>query len=298
MEEKITYFDKDFISKLLKVDMDIYKIYDKLSDMEINNLSNTKEYDELLNKLRDLIEIEDSIYKVEVFNKERIKMLLDYLSNEEEYNELNVTSLLIRRISGELNNQYSSLNIDKNSKLVSSISNDLQNITIFFANEFINDEGYSKYKNEIIKSMKYFNVFFDKRIEKTFLRDKFNIPDNIYISSSLFAEYLKVSDTVLDDVKICFLNNIILFQTNFIATCPDSAFNDFDTYLNLIFSRCSLKAALILLPNYITDKFYDSILSLESDKNSKAFLFLKEIFEELDEDKKKIISVSFKRKMK
>ena len=295
MEEKITKKDEDFIQKLLMIDEEIYKIYDKLSDLEFNNLLNTKEYQELLVRLKDLIVIEDSIYNLEKFDKERIKKLLNYLFNEEKFNKMDVKSLIARRISCELNNQYSNFAIDEKAKLVSSISNDLQNITIFFANEYIKNQDFSKYKKEIIRSMKYFNVFFDKRLERNMVDSNFVIPDNIYISSNLFAEYLKVSDTELDDIKICFLNNIVLFQANFIATCPDSAFSNFDTYLNLIFSKCSLKAALILFPNYITDKFYDSILSLENNKNSKAFMYLKNSFEEMNDDKKKIITVSFNR---
>lgn len=75
----ITNKDIEFINILIELDTSIESIYEKLYCLEIKGKKNTKEYQELLNLLKEDIFMEKDIYDNEKLTYTRCKSLIKYI---------------------------------------------------------------------------------------------------------------------------------------------------------------------------------------------------------------------------
>jgi len=297
MEYELTQYDKDFIARLYEIDDEILDLYNKMADLEIKGVDFLdEEFQKLISELKNLVSIENSIINLETFTLPRLNVLMAY--------NLNLRKNNIE--SGEIKDSYSRiLNIlliewekaikDKTNVINNSIDSDVRELTIYFGNDLIKDSRYKKYRDYIVKYIKYDSIFSDKKLEIKFIENNFVVEKDAYISSDLISEYLKIDQKSYDNFKLKLLLDKILFHSKVIVSAPDDAFEIDDILKILLLSKCFLKSAVVMLPKNEFDEIYNAILTRKNTENSKSHLFLKEIFEESLEDRKRINNVSFGR---
>lgn len=298
MKYELTSEDKNFINKATNIGKEIFYIYEKLANLEIDGKDTDNiEYRKNVEKLRKLVSLEDSIYNMEILGKNRLRNLIDYLNSIKETENMN--DFINTRIINRLIIKLDKYNKDPIVYLTSSISDDLENITLLFSNDYINNPKYLKYRNDLIKT-KYIRIFLDNKLEKKCLEDNFNISNNVYLSHKLVSDYLEFDERFLNTYKMEYLSLFILSQSSVIASLSDKDLDSYFENMKALISKLTLKSALILLDSNLIDKMYHEILNSNDNSNnsnhSKSYIILKEAFEEIEDDKKKISTVSLYRR--
>ncbi len=298
MKYELTSEDKKFINKATNIGKEIFYIYEQLANLEIDgkNIDNI-EYKSNVSKLRKLVSIENSIYNMEILGRDRLKNLIEYINNIKETENMN--DFINTRIINRLIIILDKYNKDPIVYLTSSISDDLESITLLLSNDYINDSKYIEYRNDLIKT-KYIRIFLDNRLETKCLDDDLDIPNNVYLSHKLISDYLEFNERFLNTYKMEYLSLFILSQSSVIASLSNKDLDSYIENMKALISKLTLKSALILLDSSLVDKMYHEILKSDDNSNnsnhSKAYIILKEAFEEIEEDRKKISTVSLHRR--
>lgn len=298
MKYELTSEDKKFINKATNIGKEIFYIYEQLANLEIDgkNIDNI-EYKSNVSKLRKLVSIENSIYNMEILGRDRLKNLIEYINNIKETENMN--DFINTRIINRLIIILDKYNKDPIVYLTSSISDDLESITLLLSNDYINDSKYIEYRNDLIKT-KYIRIFLDNRLETKCLDDDLDIPNNVYLSHKLISDYLEFDERFLNTYKMEYLSLFILSQSSVIASLSNKDLDSYIENMKALISKLTLKSALILLDSSLVDKMYHEILKSDDNSNnsnhSKAYIILKEAFEEIEEDRKKISTVSLYRR--
>ncbi|MDD5980198.1 MAG: hypothetical protein PUC23_03700 [bacterium] len=298
MKYELTSEDKKFINKATNIGKEIFYIYEQLANLEIDgkNIDNI-EYKSNVSKLRKLVSIENSIYNMEILGRDRLKNLIEYINNIKETENMN--DFINTRIINRLIIILDKYNKDPIVYLTSSISDDLESITLLLSNDYINDPKYIEYKNDLIKT-KYIRIFLDNRLETKCLDDDLDIPNNVYLSHKLISDYLEFDERFLNTYKMEYLSLFILSQSSVIASLSNKDLDSYIENMKALISKLTLKSALILLDSSLVDKMYHEILKSDDNSNnsnhSKSYIILKEAFEEIEEDRKKISTVSLHRR--
>lgn len=299
MKYELTSEDKNFINKATNIGKEIFYIYEKLANLEIDGKDTDNiEYRKNVEKLRKLVSIEDSIYNMEILGRDRLRNLIDYLNSIKETE--NINDFINIRIINRLIIMISKFNKDPLAYLSSSISDDLESITLLFSNDYINNPKYIEYRNDLIKSSKYIRIFLDNILEKKCLDDNFDISNNVYLSHKLMADYLEFNEDFLNTYKMEYLSLFIFSQSRVIASLSDKDLDSYIENMKALISKLTLKSALILLDSNLIDKMYHDILNSGDNSNtsnhSKSYIILKEAFEEIEDDREKISTVSLYRR--
>lgn len=298
MKYELTSEDKKFINKATNIGKEIFYIYEQLANLEIDgkNIDNI-EYKSNVSKLRKLVSIENSIYNMEILGRDRLKNLIEYINNIKETENMN--DFINTRIINRLIIILDKYNKDPIVYLTSSISDDLESITLLLSNDYINDSKYIEYRNDLIKT-NYIRIFLDNRLETKCLDDDLDIPNNVYLSHKLISDYLEFDERFLNTYKMEYLSLFILSQSSVIASLSNKDLDSYIENMKALISKLTLKSALILLDSSLVDKMYHEILKSDDNSNnsnhSKAYIILKEAFEEIEEDRKKISTVSLHRR--
>ena len=299
MKYELTSEDKNFINKATNIGKEIFYIYEKLANLEIDGKDTDNiEYRKNVEKLKQLVSLEDSIYNMEILGRDRLRNLIDYLNSIKETE--NINDFVNTRIINRLIIMLDKYNKDPMVYLTSSISDDLESITLLFSNDYINNPKYIEYRNDLIRSTKYVRIFLDNKLEKKCLDDNFDISNNVYLSHKLMADYLEFDERFLNTYKMEYLSLFILSQSSVIASLSDKDLDSYFENMKALISKLTLKSALILLDSNLIDKMYHEILNSNDNSNnsnhSKSYIILKEAFEEIEDDKKKISTVSLYRR--
>lgn len=293
MENNLAKEDMDFINKLIIIDKSILEVYKNLALLEYKKRFGTDEYNEVINKLSELIKLEKSIYNIENLSSERIINLFNYL---EEMKEKMSTSyeegLCFERISGMLDKI---LVINKNiiETLGDFVQTDLNRITLSLFNDYIEDKKYLRYKkNNIIK--KYDLMFIFTSLEEENIKNKFELENEFSSSIDLISKYMNVSEEIVNQIKIDLLGELFLYNISIIKNKFSTYIYDNELYSKLLCLKCMSKATLILLPDMATCGMEANLLKGKF-SSDEELNFFKEIFEEVHDDKKRMIKVSFGR---
>lgn len=293
----LTKNDKDLIEKLLNLDKEIYNSYNLLANYEINN--ETLKYEEEKENLKKLIDLEDSIYKLENLTEKRIIDISIYCSNmikyiyEEDIHDKK-TDLSYKRILMKIGNIITDKD-DKNKILKNFLLIDNTRTEMFYLNETIKTINKTSLKNALIKNEKYEELFINPCIEQELLDNNFTFTDkNIYESAKFISSYLNIESSIYEDLKTQYLLKCIIGRTKTLLLIPNTLTFFDDIKAISITHKCHIKAALIYLDNDIIEKLKEDVLS--KDENRVNYNMVKEAFNEVDDDKKYLVNVSLIRR--
>lgn len=293
----LTKNDKDLIEKLLNLDKEIYNSYNLLANYEINN--ETLKYEEEKENLKKLIDLEDSIYKLENLTEKRIIDISIYCSNmikyiyEEDIHDKK-TDLSYKRILMKIGNIITDKD-DKNKILKNFLLIDNTRTEMFYLNETIKTINKTSLKNALIKNEKYEELFINPCIEQELLDNNFTFTDkNIYESAKLISSYLNIDSSIYEDLKTQYLLKCIIGRTKTLLLIPNTLTFFDDIKAISITHKCHIKAALIYLDDDIIEKLKEDVLS--QDENRVNYNMVKEAFNEVDDAKKNLVNVSLIRR--
>lgn len=293
----LTKNDKDLIEKLLNLDKEIYNSYNLLANYEINN--ETLKYEEAKENLKKLIDLEDSIYKLENLTEKRIIDISIYCSNmikyiyEEDIHDKK-TDLSYKRILMKIGNIITDKD-DKNKILKIFLLIDNTRTEMLYLNETIKTINKTSLKNALIKNEKYEELFINPCIEQELLDNNFTFTDkNIYESAKFISSYLNIDSSIYEDLKTQYLLKCIIGRTKTLLLIPNTLTFFDDIKAISITHKCHIKAALIYLDDDIIEKLKEDVLS--QDENRVNYNMVKEAFNEVDDAKKYLVNVSLIRR--
>lgn len=294
MENNLTKEDIKFINRLLVIDKDILQAYNSLSLLEYKKRFGTDEFNEVIKRLTELINLENSVYNIENLTLDRMQNIISYLYNKKEKLSLPYeTNLCYQRIFEFLTSKI----IDNNKNIIQIlgdvVQNDLNRITLSLFNDYINDVKYIKHKkNNIIK--KYNMIFSSKCFEIENIKNNFNMEYGFTSSIELISKYMNISEEIAKQIKIDILGEIFLYNISIIKKEYSTSYYNDLLFSNLLFLKCMSKACLILLPDMATKGMEANLIKGKFGSSDEAN-FIKEIFEEVHDDKKRMVNVSFGR---
>ena len=223
MNNIITREERIIFQDIFNLNKKIAKLYNKLTNLEINQLIDTLEYKNIKKYISICQEVENELYQK--LDCDKFPIYLDYLQknlydnisdydvicsdfedlilHKRIYNRISSmeTSLIIEDIQKENDNSLDSQRI----MLVNTIHEDFLNLFIFFLNDFINNPIFNKYKEDLIKA-KYKVYFLNNQLEKMFLQN--STRDNI-INCFSTADLLTIEQKELHHLVYIYINKYI-----------------------------------------------------------------------------------------
>ena len=223
MNNIITREERIIFQDIFNLNKKIAKLYNRLTNLEINQLIDTLEYKNIKKYISICQEVENELYqKLDCY---KFPIYLDYLQknlydnisdydvicsdfedlilHKRIYNRISSieTSLIIEDIQKENDDSLDSQRI----MLVNTIHEDFLNLFIFFLNDFINNPIFNKYKEDLIKA-KYKVYFLNNQLEKMFLQN--STQDNI-INCFSTADLLTIEQKELHHLVYIYINKYI-----------------------------------------------------------------------------------------
>ena len=275
------------IESFLKSSQNIKNIYDKLEELDKNNLKNNKEYITQINRLKQEIIKENNKYKNANLTTEQKTKIIELLANNHNSSKKENINLIInqqdndlitRRVFNILVNQtftnidYTKKNISTNllklqnsydlsinnnknckeinnyTKIQIAISNDIYLVFLNILEETLNLWKYSQYKKDLLKSF-YSTLFINKNIEEQLINNNFNINDNIYISSKLINDLLKSNSTIYNIITSISVEPQLETHIQNLLNIKDYEYNYPSINIYSILTECYIKSLLTFLPN-------------------------------------------------
>lgn len=275
------------IESFLKSSQNIKNIYDKLEQLDINNLKNNEEYITLINKLKKEIIKENNKYKNNNLTTEKKAKIIELLANNHNLSKkenINIiinqqdNDLITRRVFNILTNQtipnidYTKKNIPtellellntyglpiKNNKTFKeinnytkiqlAISNDINIIFLSILQENLNLWKYSQYKNNLLKSF-YSTLFINKDIEEQLINNNFNMNNNIYISSKLTNDLLKSNSIIYNTITSILVEPQLDLHITNLLKIKDNEYNYPSINIYSILTECYIRSLLTFLTN-------------------------------------------------
>ena len=223
MNNIITREERIIFQDIFDLNKKIAKLYNRLTNLEINQLIDTLEYKNIKKYISICQEVENELYQK--LDCDKFPIYLDYLQknlydnisdydvicsdfedlilHKRIYNRISSieTSLIIEDIQNENDDTLDSQRI----MLVNTIHEDFLNLFIFFLNDFINNPIFNKYKEDLIKA-KYKVYFLNNQLEKMFLQN--STQDNI-INCFSTADLLTIEQKELHHLVYIYINKYI-----------------------------------------------------------------------------------------
>ena len=268
--------DYEDISFLINISKSLGGIYIELTKIENKFGKNSKEYQEHLNSLKSLINVENNIYNgmKKEFNK--CLAFIEYLENlmgnkidvdnyaiifDDIYsNEFLRIIIRLKKYVLETEEKFETLNgfPDENikqpitkafaysSKIFSVVQMD--SLRCFLA--ILNKDNL----NELCIDMKYKISYLFPEIEDEFLDNNFDINNNPYISAQLFTDLLSRDKTLLDNIRLAEFRDNLNEKIDIFCKYDNFKLKNNNTKKNLIMRMYFLRALIIFVDSDIIDK--------------------------------------------
>ena len=284
---KSLYEDK--LQELIILSEKILKIYNKLYNLEINNLKNKDEYKKNIKYLNLLIELEDEIYSN--LSDKDISLYIDIIKQSDFNIKLSDFSLIINDIHNSYNLKriLNSLRFEYNKRLIIYLqkenSEEMANSLLlnkFISEDIINsylfiiENSFSKIKNmeykTSLKMIKYIFSYLNKKIENKY-KNNFIIPSKIYLFSKQIANQYEINNKnykkMLNDFYIENINKE-LNKIGILDNDDNYIYFEYKKILqiNLIKAYIVLDKENILLKRKIYDKIKENIEEILSYQNN------------------------------
>ena len=223
MNNIITREERIIFQDIFNLNKKIAKLYNRLTNLEINQLIDTLEYKNIKKYISICQEVENELYQK--LDCDKFPIYLDYLQknlydNISDYDVIcsDFEDLILhKRIYNRISSMETSLIIEDIQKensdtldsqrimLVNTIHEDFLNLFIFFLNDFLNNPIFNKYKEDLIKA-KYKVYFLNNQLEKMFLQN--STQDNI-INCFSTADLLTIEQKELHHLVYIYINKYI-----------------------------------------------------------------------------------------
>ena len=258
MNNIITREERIIFQDIFNLNKKIAKLYNRLTNLEINQLIDTLEYKNIKKYISICQEIENELYQkldcdkfliyLEYLQEDLYDNISDYdvicsdfedlILHKRIYNRISSveTSLIIEDIQNENDDTLDSQRI----MLVNTIHEDFLNLFIFFLNDFINNPIFNKYKEDLIKA-KYKVYFLNNQLEKMFLQN--STQDNI-INCFSTADLLTIEQKELHHLVYIYINKYIKkYFPNLLEITDDMYKDDEKVRLSLLY-QALIKSSL------------------------------------------------------
>ena len=300
------YFNNDDIEQLellTKVTNGTYRLYKRLSELEINEEKDSDEYKRLLGYLNMAIDIEQNKYKAFDFyynkaiawNNYIYKHQLpgDFTPDMDSITDCDYEYLVQRRILSNLFDIVLS-NCDKTKEALSSniqdfmkdaglkdltvtdnifygywaikkeLTVDLYKACLFMLKNYIDEPVYSNLKEALILT-KYQIAFLSPRMEKALINDNFNLPHDLYFNSKFISDCFKQDEKFYQSLRDNYGINTCFKQISKLVEISDLDYNNPTMLSHVILLQCFLRASFLFMDE-------DSI----EDTNSSFHNFIKD----------------------
>lgn len=283
---KLQNEDYELIQELTKIDTIIELIYKKLYELEINNKKDSNDFKNYLNSLKNIIKVENKIYKDANLNHIRsfalANYILDYklpvhfLNDIESLMTQDYSNKVLRRIMNILyhnivfdNKMYKEKfpsellelmknigisdidsivneSIHSNIELRKAFEKDTLNGYLVFLQEYINNEYYKAFKINFTHN-KYITSFVYKNVENNMISDNFNIQDTFYINSRLIADLTNINLKLYEELKNDYGLEECTSQISKLINIKDSEYNDRKNIITSLLRECYIRSTFLLL---------------------------------------------------
>lgn len=258
MNNIITREERIIFQDIFNLNKKIAKLYNRLTNLEINQLIDTLEYKNIKKYISICQEVENELYQkldcdkfplyLEYLQEDLYDNISDYdvicsdfedlILHKRIYNRISSmeTSLIIEDIQNENDDSLDSQRI----MLVNTIHEDFLNLFIFFLNDFINNPIFNQYKEDLIKA-KYQVYFLNNQLEKMFLQN--STQDNI-INCFSTADLLTIEQKELHHLVYIYINKYIKkYFPRFLEITDDMYQDDEKVKLSLLY-QALIKSSL------------------------------------------------------
>lgn len=331
----MTLEDFKFIKKIYKLTNDVYILYGKLLNLELSGKKDSEEYKKNLMYLDIAIELENKAYAnseqtilkyYNFYKKISSKMVTKPIHEFENILNANYSDIIFERIinrissiafSIELNDKPNfGKEIDK-SKICSlyslgkysyeyqyilenELKKDSLNSFLCFLNSKIKKENLVLLKEAFV-SVKYNTIFSNPDIEEDFIKNNFEVENNVYTGSKLIYDLFKLKNENYVSIKDSYYIELIAAQTNQLLKISDIDYNDKNKAIASSIKEIFIRSNVSLLSKEATCDMEEAFNSyITSNNNIDNFMFnnistnmLKNIYKFKDEAKDKIFTLSF-----
>lgn len=287
---EITEEEKKLVDTLVDVTTSLYKLYQKLANLEIAGKKDSKEYKETLEYIKLATETEEKIYSKLDFEYEKIIAILKYcLSTYKNANFMDDIEPLItnknalcvqRRIANILT--YKSLIIDSinnpdeysdpyEESLMSSLKSrynryklyrlidlDFNSLFIHYIDDLLKQSSYARFIPRFI-NMKYNVLFCDKYMMEQQPTLDFTPSSKLYIYTEAFANKHGINNEVYKKIKNSYNQQKLVIQIENLLSTKDYEFNERITAESLI-RAAVIKAIYLCRSEDVVTSFYASLL--------------------------------------
>ena len=312
--------DYQDINFLLNIAKQIKEIYVKLEDLEINNKKYNLEYNNLINELKNTIDIENKIYDRLKKDPNKIKKLVNYLRSLRDYVEIkNETDYIFKEnYNLELIRIIQRLTIflpkNADSKLFESMPEDIQKnlkMALFYANNLekvMFDDNFKcflvildKEFNQLAIKEKYKISYLFSTFEEEYLNNSFVINKNPYVLSQIFTDLFSSTNDALSYNRIKVLEQLINEQMYKFFKYNDFELNDPKVRDDLIIQSTYIRSMIIFIDKEVIEKMQEEMekfIDINSDNliyYSKSIGLFRKIYTSKNKDEEIPRILTFKK---
>ncbi len=324
--------DLEELDGLLKTVTSIDTLYKKLYELEISNNKDSEEYKKTIEYLKIALEVEEEKYKKILSSSEKVFSLLDYLlldkmsikesSNIESLLSQETPDRITRRIISVLNKELAKdftvinqlipkelfmvlkmIGIEDPEKMImddfkkkieldETLEQETLNIFVKILEEFINDEEYSSFKNQLLK-IKYDVAFLNKNLESQLLFSRFNILTALLFDSKFIYEFLNLNSMECQMLSNKYGADLVSFEIEKLIKSRNYNYDNQKDDISNILRQSYLRAGLLLLDDdiiddlkFMIDDLIDEVKYFKPYYNNKGIEIVKEALEKNKEDRK------------
>lgn len=293
---KFEYNDAYELERLIKIYINIDKLYQKLYTLEIENKKVNEDYEKHINYLSLLIQGETDFYK-EVnltyekaykwaklllhaqkkssktnFNNQIISRIINNLLNivSSNYNFLiNLSNKELKAILKILGMRFKENTLNKNQIvhciiLKNSIEKDINNTFLSLLEEQIKSQKSDSIKEKLITS-KYYMIYTHKDIERLVLINNFNIDNITYASSRVTKDVLNIEDIIYNNSNNLIGSTIAKAQIYELLEINNLDYSDITKVTTSILCQCMLTSSLLFLNNITLDEIKNDLQNFIND---------------------------------
>ena len=319
----LTEEEQQIIYELDEITKRIYKQYKRIRKLEIDK-KNACVTNEILSELTELIKKEKEIYAK--IKKDRVMYFLGYYFGTQDTTQIflktdnyHATEFYDTRVVLELINILYSTDItiinqlDKENNVLNilrerfklsetqsfsairsinignEIERDLKRLLLLFLQESIERSKNLLAKRNLIVD-KYIIIFNDRYLESEVLIDKFS-PQNLYLSSRLYAEFFNIPEQQYYKIKESIITKKWIETVNELLSIKDDQFEH--CLGHVLFLQCQLYSLLLLskkTANLFLPKVTEAFQHIENKSNRKAYQLIMNCYQKLEREKVKELS--------
>ena len=270
--------DYQDVNFLLNIAKQIKEIYVKLEGLEINNKKYNLEYNNLINELKNTINIENKLYDRLKKDPNKIKKLVNYLRLLGDYVEIkNETDYIFKEnYNLELIRIIQRLTIflpkTDDSKLFESMPEDIQKnlkMALFYANNLekvMFDDNFKcflvildKEFNRLAIKEKYKISYLFSTFEEEYLNNSFVINKNPYVLSQIFTDLFSSTNDALSYNRIKVLEQLINEQMYKFFKYNDFELNNPKVRNDLIIRSTYIRSMIIFIDKEVIEKMQEEM---------------------------------------